>query len=94
MTSPHELALAYDRYIAALWRGDEAAHTFASWLGRHWTDAGPAEPTDRPHAASAFARAGAGIRWYTRGTTIVGYVGTRYRGCYQVPVDASPPPIP
>ena len=94
MTTPHELALAYDRYAAALWRGDEAeARAFAAWLEGYWADEGPAELVDRPHVVSVLGGAGAGIRWYSRGRTIVGYVGSQPRGCYQVPVDAAVPPI-
>ena len=94
MISMHELALAYDRYAAALWRGDEAeAQAFAAWLEGYWEDAGPNEEVDQPHVVSLLGGAGAGIRWYARGRTIVGYVGSCRRGCYEVPVDAAPPLI-
>ena len=94
MTSPHELALAYDRYAAALWRGDGAeAEDFAAWLEEYWSDEGPAETADSPHAISHLGGAGAGIRWYARGGTVVGYVGSRAQGFFQVPVDAAPPLI-
>jgi hypothetical protein len=94
MISPRELALAYDQYAAALWRGDDAeAGAFATWLDGYWADEGPAETPDSPHVVSFLGGAGAGIRWYARGRTIVGYVGNRPRGCYQVPVDAAPPLI-
>jgi hypothetical protein len=95
MNTPHELALAYDRYASALWRGDVAeARAFAAWLGDYWVDEGSIEPTDHPHVVSVLGGAGAGIRWYSRGTTIVGYVGDGRRGCYQVPRNAFPPPTP
>jgi hypothetical protein len=94
MTSPHELALAYDRYAAALWRGEEAeAGAFAAWLERYWVDEGPAELAGHPHVVSVLGGAGAGIRWYACGGTVVGYVGSRAQGCFQVPTDAAPPPI-
>ena len=94
MTSPHELALAYDRYAAALWRGDDAeAEAFAAWLAGYWADEEPPEPDDHPHAVSILGGAGAGIRWCARDRTVVGYVAGRPRGCYHVPVDAAPPPI-
>jgi len=94
MTSPNELALTYDRYAAARWRGDDAeAEAFATWLGRYWADEELAEPDDPPNAVSVLGGAGAGIRWYARGRTIVGHVTSQSRGCYQVPVDAAPPPI-
>jgi hypothetical protein len=94
MTSPHELALAYDRYAAALWRGEEdQVQAFAAWLEGYWADEGPAELADHPYVVSVLGGAGAGIRWYARGGTIVGYVGSQRRGCYEVPVDAAPPPL-
>ena len=94
MTSPHQLALAYDRYVAALWRGEEAeARAFAAWLERYWVDEGPAELADHPYVVSVLGGAGAGIRWYACGETVVGYVGSRAQGCFQVPTDAAPPPI-
>ncbi len=94
MTSPHELALAYDRYAAALWRGEEAeAQTFAAWLAEYWADEGPAELADHPCVVSVLGGAGAGIRWYACGKTIVGYVGSRRGGCYQVPISVKPPPF-
>ena len=94
MTSPYELALAYDRYAAALWRGEETgAQAFAAWLEGYWADEGPAEQADHPYVASVLGGAGAGIRWYARGGMVVGYVGSRAQGCFQVPMDAAPPPI-
>ena len=94
MTSPHELALAYDRYATALWRCDDAeAEAFATWLGGHWADEESPEPGGHPNAVSVLGGAGAGIRWYARGRAIVGYVASQSRGCYRVPVDAPPPPI-
>ena len=94
MTSPHELALAYDRYAAALWRGEEAgARAFATWLEGYWVDEGPPELADHPHVISALGGAGAGIRWYAHGGTVIGYVGSRAQGCFQVPISATAPPI-
>jgi hypothetical protein len=94
MTSPHQLALAYDRYASALWRGEEAElRAFAAWLEEHWADEGPAELADHPYVVSVLGGAGAGIRWYARGKSIVGYVGSRPRGCYHVPVDIPMPAL-
>jgi hypothetical protein len=94
MTSPDELALAYNRYAAALWRGEESeVRAFATWLLGYWVDEAPPELADDPHAVSALGGAGAGIRWYARDGTVVGYVGSQAQGCFQVPVDAAPPPI-
>ena len=95
MTSPLELARAYDQYAAALWRGEEAeAKNFADWLEEYWADEGPAELADHPYVVSVLGGAGAGIRWYVRGGTVVGYVGCRAQGCFQVPMDSAPPPVP
>jgi hypothetical protein len=94
MTSPHQLALAYDRYAAALWRGEEAqARAFAAWLERYWVDEGPAELANHPYVVSVLGGAGAGIRWYACGGTVVGYVGSQSRGCYQVPLDTALPAL-
>jgi hypothetical protein len=98
MTTLHELALAYDRYAAALWRGDEAeTRAFAAWLEGYWADEGPAEPAepaDHPYVISVLGGAGVGIRWYARGRTVIGYVGNRHRGCCHVPINATLPPFP
>jgi hypothetical protein len=94
MTSPHQLALAYDRYASALWRGEEAeVRAFAVWLEEYWVDEGPAELADHPCVVSILGGAGAGIRWYARGKTIVGYVGSQSRGCYQVPLHTALPAL-
>jgi hypothetical protein len=94
MTSPHQLALAYDRYASALWRGEVAdARAFAVWLEEYWTDEGPVELADHPCVVSILGGAGAGIRWYARGKTIVGYVGSQSPGCYQVPIDTALPAL-
>jgi hypothetical protein len=91
--APHDLVLAYDRYAAALWRGEEtSAKVFAVWLERHWTGQAPPEPEDAPDAASVLGAAGAGIRWYARGKGVLGYVTGR-AGCYQVTADDAVPVI-
>ncbi len=95
MTSPHALALAYDRYVSTLWRGEDAkARAFAVWLAGYWVDEAPAEPADQPHVVSVLGGAGAGIRWYACGERVVGYIGGRSRGYYEVPVEAALPSPP
>jgi hypothetical protein len=94
MTSAYQLALAYDRYASALWRGEEAeAGAFAVWLQEHWADEGPTELADHSCVVSILGGAGAGIRWYARGNTIVGYVGSQSRGCYQIPINTTLPDL-
>ena len=94
MLTPRELALAYDRFVAARWRGEEGAtEAFAVWLEAHWTGDAPPEPDDCPDAVSFLGGAGAGIRWYAAGGAVLGYVAGRQRGCYWVPLGAAPPPV-
>lgn len=70
MTCPHELALAYNQCVAALWRGEEAeARAFDTWLAGSWVDEGPPELADHSHVVSVLGGAGAGIRWYAPGNT-------------------------
>ena len=92
MTTASQLARCYDRYASALKRGDEEAITeFVQWLAGFW-DEGPSEPATRPSAVSP-GLVGHGIRWYDRGDTILGYPIGGPVGCYQVPIDETPPPI-
>lgn len=91
MTGAHDLALRYDQYVSALWRGDTAAaHAFGAWMEAHWRGDGPPEPDSCPDALSVCGGAGKGIRWYTTTTAVLGYVSGR-RGCYQVAITAVPP---
>jgi hypothetical protein len=94
MSSPRELARACDLALAARWRGeDAAAGVFEEWLEAHWWPGGPAEPAEAPDAISVLGGAGAGIRWYARGSIRLGYVRGR-RGCFCIPARAAPPVIP
>jgi hypothetical protein len=90
--TPQDLARAYDRGIAARWRGDEDdAHAFAAWLATYWVPDAPPPPAGPPSAVSVLGAAGAGIRWYAAGRAVLGYVGGQARGCYRVPLEAVPP---
>jgi hypothetical protein len=83
--SPTEIALVYDRFVSARWRGeDEAADTFATWFEAHWTGQAPPEPDDPPQGASTLGGGGTGIRWYAQDDVVLGYVAGRADGCYRV----------
>lgn len=87
------LARRYDEHLAAVWRGEAALdNAFARWLETHWSATVPDEPSCRPEAVSVLGAAGSGIRWYTVGDAVVGFVGKRPDGCYRVPVSETPPP--
>ncbi len=94
MLSPRTLAALYDLHLAAVWRGHEASSMFGNWLEARWSTGGPAEPSVPPDAVSVLGGAGAGIRWYTQGEAILGYVAGRPRGCYVVRCTEEPPPPP
>jgi len=89
---PEQLARAFDRVIAAHWRGqDDVAVSGAAWFEAHWTGQAPPEPSEPPSAASVLAGAGTGIRWYAQDDVVLGYVSGRRDGCYRV---ASDDPVP
>lgn len=91
MYSPHDLALAYDRHVAALWREEsETARVFATWLAAFWVEGGPPEPVAYPDAVSFLGAAGRGIRWYRLDTDIIGYLPGCPNGCYRVPATVTP----
>jgi hypothetical protein len=72
---------------------------FGNWLEARWCVGNPAEPDGAPDAVSVLGGAGAGIRWYTVGDTVVGFISGRPRGCYVVaredrPLEIPPPNMP
>lgn len=90
---PEQLARAFDRVIAAHWRGqDDVAVSGAAWFEAHWTGQAPPEPSEPPSAASVLAGAGSGIRWYAQDHVVFGYVSSRRDGCYRVTSD-DPVPV-
>lgn len=94
-TSADELARAYDRYVAAFWRGEtDEVRRFAAWLKGRWGLGGPPEPAGPPDAVSALGGAGASIRWYEADGMVFGYIPGVPHRCYQVRRDAEPPPLP
>jgi len=85
-----QLARAYDRYLAALWRGEDAP-AFAAWLAAHWGPAERPEPATLPLALSRLGAGGRGIRWHEAGPQVIGHVPGQARACYRVPRTAVPP---
>ena len=94
MLSPRTLAGLYDLYLAAVWRGHAPPSMFGDWLEARWCPGVPTEPPVPPDAVSVLGGAGAGIRWYAVGATIVGFVAGRPRGCYVIARDEKPPQPP
>ncbi len=95
MLNPQDVALAYDRHVAAFCREDiDAAMAFAIWLAPFWVDDRPPQPADYPDAVSFLGGAGRGIRWYRIDGAIVGYASGWPGGCYRVPVAAVLPVSP
>jgi hypothetical protein len=92
--SPKLMAGVYDQFVAARWRGeDAAADSFAVWFEHHWTSEAPPEPDDPPEAASILGGAGSGIRWYGRDDVVLGYVAGLRDGCYAVSVADTVPSL-
>jgi hypothetical protein len=92
--SPQQLALAYDRFVSARWRGeDEAADPVATWFEAHWVMQPPPEPDAPPGGASVLGGGGRGIRWYALGELVYGYVPGHDEGCYRVEVVEAVPAL-
>jgi hypothetical protein len=91
MIPASQLARAYDLSVASLWRGDATDNRFLAWLDRFRVADAPPEPETTPDAVSPPGAAGAGIRWYTTPTAVLGYVAGRPGVCYRVPIDANLP---
>jgi CheY-like chemotaxis protein len=92
--TPQALARLHDRYVSALWRGDDV-DALTVWLGAHWTRQAPPEPAGLPSAVSCLGRTGigGGMRWYHQGTAILGYPSRSHPGCYRIS-QAEVPPAP
>ena len=89
MLSPQDLALAYDRHVAAFCREDvEGAMSFATWLAAFWVQGSAGQPAAYPNAVSFLGGAGRGICWYGTDSAIVGYARGWSHGCYRVPASA------
>jgi hypothetical protein len=85
LVSPRQIALTYDRVVSAHWRGEtDTATAFDAWFEAHWSDQAPPEPDAPPEGTSVLGDSGAGIRWYARDATVLGYLSRRPGGCYRV----------
>jgi hypothetical protein len=94
LVSPRQIALTYDRVVSAHWRGEtDIAIAFDEWFEAHWTDQAPPEPDVPPEGTSVLGDSGAGIRWYARDATVLGYVSRRPDGCYCVPMRETLPAL-
>ena len=81
------LARCYLRYVSALWRGDDSAAAFASWIDQFWSAVLPPVPDAMPDAISPHGGAGHGISWFETVGEIRGYIGAAPGG-YRVPIGA------
>jgi hypothetical protein len=94
LVSPRQIALTYDRVVSAHWRGEtDTATALDAWFQAHWSEQAPPEPDAPPEGTSVLGDSGAGIRWYTRNETVVGYISRRPDGCYRVPLREAVPPL-
>jgi hypothetical protein len=94
VVSPRQIALTYDRVVSAHWRGEtDTATAFDAWFEAHWSDQAPPEPEAPPEGTSVLGDSGAGIRWYARDATILGYASRRRGGCYRVPMREALPAL-
>jgi hypothetical protein len=94
LVSPRQIALTYDRVVSAHWRGEtDIATAFDEWFEAHWSDQAPPEPDAPPEGTSVLGDSGAGIRWYARDATVLGYVSRRPDGCYRVPMREALPAL-
>jgi hypothetical protein len=84
------LARLHDRYLSAVWRGEDVGDV-ADWLAAHWQESAPPMPRGLPDAVSFGGTAS--IRWYCQGTMVAGYPQRSETGCYRVPIWAVPPAV-
>jgi hypothetical protein len=91
MLTARQIARAYDLSVASFWRGDATDDPLLNWLGRFQSTERLLEPAERPEAVSLLGGGGAGIRWYTTPTEILGFTAGQPPVCYRVPVDTELP---
>jgi hypothetical protein len=78
-----DLASAYDRNVAACWRGETTGRQFSAWLESFWRPT-VLVPVGPPTAVSVHGGGGRGIAWYEAGPLVVGCMPRRAGG-YWVP---------
>jgi hypothetical protein len=91
MITARQVARAYDLSVASFWRGDNGDDALIAWLGRFRTSEQLPEPAIMPEAVSLLGGGGAGIRWYSTSTAILGFTAGQPPICYRVPVDSELP---
>jgi hypothetical protein len=85
-----QLARAYARHLAAVWRG-EPDPAFAAWLAAHRGPGARPAPAVPPAAVSAHGGGGRGLHWYETAEAVLGHVPGQPRVWYRVPRGAVPP---
>jgi hypothetical protein len=85
-----DLAVAYDRGVAAYWRGETDGKRNGTWLEGFWRPI-VLVPLGPPAAMSVYGGAGRGIAWYDADDVVVGCVRGCATGGYWVPRGA---PLP
>ncbi|HET8521772.1 MAG TPA: hypothetical protein VFL82_00985 [Thermomicrobiales bacterium] len=94
MPTAPQLVQAYDLHLASRWLNPgESAGAFETWLEHYWCADGGPEPARAPDDASTLGGTDYGLRAYTEGELILGFVSARRMGCYRIPVNTSVPPV-
>jgi hypothetical protein len=91
MITARQLARAYDLSVASLWRGDAPDESLIAWLARYRIAEAPPEPRTAPEAVSLLGGGGAGIRWYSTPTAVIGFATGHPAVCYRIPNEAELP---
>jgi hypothetical protein len=94
MTSARELANTYAAFFTAQLIGEEIETIdFGLWLDEYWEDASgrriEACRDDLDIEATPHHR----IEWLEEGEEIIGLLAGRYRGCFRIPLTATPPHV-
>jgi len=72
-TGARIMAQAWTEAYVALWRGEEAAASFAEWLAGFWVEDLPL-PDGSADAASLYAMVNGEIEWYDRDGFVTGHL--------------------
>lgn len=91
MITARQLASAYDLSVASIWRGERPEATLIGWLGEYRVQNEMIQPEGKPDAVSLLGGGGAGIKWYTTPTGVIGCTTGTPQVCYKVPLNAELP---